>query len=67
MELPQEFVRRMKKIFPDEEISFPSIKEFKTIRVNTIKISSKELTKKLIKSGLNVKKIDWYENGLIID
>jgi len=49
------------------EFHFPSIKEFKTIRVNTIKISSKELTKKLIKSGLNVKKIDWYENGLIID
>jgi len=55
------FLERLKKMMPDYEKFLLHHDEWKSIRINTIKISKEKLIEKL---DFEIKEIPWYEYGL---
>ncbi|MCD6367789.1 MAG: RsmB/NOP family class I SAM-dependent RNA methyltransferase [Candidatus Aenigmarchaeota archaeon] len=65
MDVPKIFLNRLKKItdFAPEE---RDVSTFRTVRINTIKTSAKDIVKKFENKKIWFKRIPWYENGLVM-
>jgi len=60
-----EFMERIKKMIPDAETLLEINQEWKSIRVNTLKIDRDSLLKRL-EGKFEIKEMPWYENGFFI-
>ena len=56
-------------MIPDVDDLFEATQEWKSIRVNTVKIEKDKLCKRLKKLSeiKEVKEMPWYENGLFVE
>ncbi|MBW2992600.1 RsmB/NOP family class I SAM-dependent RNA methyltransferase [Candidatus Woesearchaeota archaeon] len=65
-----EFLERYKEQLGEEFNEFKDYLDFKpkqSIRVNTLKISEKELIRRLKEKGVELRKVDWLDYGYIVD
>jgi len=68
--IPKNFENKYKLLFEkeyDEIISINRDYIKSAIRVNTIKISKKELTSRIMDKGWKIKQIPWFENGFFVE
>ena len=60
-----EFIERIKKMIPDAEALLEVNQEWKSIRVNTLKIDRDSLFERL-EEKFEIREMPWYENGFFI-
>ncbi|MEM5766075.1 MAG: RsmB/NOP family class I SAM-dependent RNA methyltransferase [Candidatus Aenigmatarchaeota archaeon] len=70
IKIPKPFEEKYKKLLSKEYEKLEAclfFKPKKSIRVNTIKISSEKLVKRLEKNGMKLKQIPWYKDGFFVE
>lgn len=65
MSISRMFEERIRKMIPDADKLFKATQEWKSIRVNTLKIDREKLLRRLEKN-FEIKEMPWYENGFFI-
>lgn len=66
LEIKPEFEERYRSIFGDEYEEFEKLLKsriLKSFRINTLKVSKKEILPRLIEKGWKLKQIPWWKNG----